>query len=202
MLKIYITIQSKYYFYKLDQNISPITPFSRIGRVLFALNIIGLIALVAIGFYGYFVFEGSIPTHFDFAGNPDAYGSSTIFLIMMPTLAIAPILIILVTQYRYTFINKYPYLINLPAFYTYIPKIPFEKRGYWINKYFEAVLAIGVFTTVEMILIMWVVYIGAIEEVLPNWFIPVILIMSFIMIPPLIYYFYKLSQKMKKAISE
>jgi len=46
------------------------------------------------------------------------------------------------------------------------------------------------------------VYIGAIEEVLPNWFIPVILIMSFIMIPPLIYYFYKLSQKMKKAISE
>ena len=164
----------------MDQDISPITPFSGIGRILFALNIIGLIALVAIGFYGYFVFEGQIPTHFDFAGNPDAYGSSTIFLIMMPTLAIAPILIILVTQYRYTFINKYPYLINLPAFYTYIPKIPFEKRGYWVNKYFEAVLAIGVFTTVEMILIMWVVYIGTIEEVLPNWFIPVILIMSFI----------------------
>jgi len=186
----------------MDQDIAPKTPLSGIGRILFALNIIGLVALVALGLYGYFVFEGVIPTHYDFAGNPDAYGSSSIFLYMIPALGFAPILIILIVQYRYSLINKHPYLINLHTFYAYIPKIPFEKRGYWVNKYFEAVLAIGVFTTVEMILILWGIYLGTVEEILPNWFVPVVLIMSFIMIPPLIYYFYKLSKRMKKEMTE
>ncbi len=186
----------------MDQDLAPITPLSGIGRILFVLNIIGLVAIIAISLYGYFVFEGIIPTHYDFAGKPDAYGSSIIFLIMIPALGLAPILIILMAQFRFTLINKHPYLINLPAFYAYIPKIPFKKRGIWVNKYFEAVLAIGVFTTVEMILILWGIYIGTVEEVLPYWFVPVVLIMSFIMIPPMIYYFYKLSKRMKKEMTE
>jgi len=53
-----------------------------------------------------------------------------------------------------------------------------------------------------MIVILWGIYIASIEEVLPNWFLPVILLMSFIMIPPLIYYFYKLSKRMKKEMTE
>jgi|TARA_B100001971_G_C18126846_1_gene502531 hypothetical protein len=186
----------------LNQDLVPKTPLSGIGRILFALNIIGLVVIFALGLYGYLFIEGVIPTHYDFAGNPDAYGSSQIFLIMIPTLSIAPVIIILISHYRYTLINKHPYLTNLPAFYMYIPKIPFEKRGYWVNKYFEAVLALGVFTTVEMIIILWGIYIASIEEVLPNWFLPVTLLMSFIMIPPMIYYFYKLSLRMKKEMIE
>ena len=186
----------------MDQDLAPKTPLSRIGRILFGLNIIGLVVIFALGLYGYLIFEGTIPTHYDFAGNPDAYGSSQIFLIMIPTLSTAPVIIMLISYYRFTLINKHPYLINLPAFYAYIPKIAFEKRGYWVNKYFEAVLALGVFTTVEMIVILWGIYIASIEEVLPNWFLPVILLMSFIMIPPLIYYFYKLSKRMKKEMTE
>lgn len=186
----------------MDEDLIPDTPLSQTGRILFGLNIVGFLAIVAIGLYGYFVIEGIIPTHFDFAGNPDAYGSSTIFLIMIPALSIAPVLIILMAYFRFTLINNHPYLINLPAFYAYIPKIPFEKRGYWVNKYFEAVLAIGVIITAEMILILWGIYIAAVEEVLPNWFLPITLLMSFLMIPPMIYYFYKLSQRMKKARTE
>lgn len=186
----------------MDEDLIPNTPLSQLGRVLFGLNIVGFLAIVAIGLYGYFVIEGIIPTHFDFAGNPDAYGSSTIFLIMIPTLSIAPVLIILMVYFRVTLVNNHPYLINLPAFYAHIPKIPFEKRCYWVNKYFEAVLAIGVITIAEMILILWGIYIASVEEVLPNWFMPVTLLMIFLIIPPMIYYFYKLSQKMKKAISE
>ncbi len=183
---------------KLDQDLIPAAPLSGTGKILFGLNLIGLFVIWGLGIYMYLSIEGIIPTHFNFAGQPDAYGSGDIFIIMPLLLSIAPIIIILITTYRFTLVNKHPYLINLPAFYAYLPKIPFEKRSYWLNKYFEAVLAIGAFLALEMNLILWGIYVAALEEALPNWFLPITILMSFVMIPPLFYYFYKLSKRMKK----
>jgi len=184
----------------MDQDLVPPSPFNRTGRVLFSLNLVALVLIWGLGIYMYMSVEGIIPTHFNFAGEPDAYGSGDMFLIMPPLLSISSIIIILISMYRFTLVNKHPYLINLPAFYAYLPKIPLEKRSYWLNKYFEAVLALGAFLALEMVLILWGIYLGVLEEVLPFWFIPAIVVMSFVMIAPLFYYFYRLSKKMKEAI--
>ncbi|MEE9585611.1 MAG: DUF1648 domain-containing protein [Nitrososphaerales archaeon] len=180
----------------------PGLPLSRIGKVLLGLNVIGLFIIWFQGLYAYASLEGVVPTHFDLSGQPDSYGSSDVFLVVLPIVSIAPIIIILVTTYRFTLLNKYPYLINLPAFYAYIPKIPFEKRAYWVNRYFEAILAVGAFLSLYMNLMLWGIYLGTIEEALPNWWLPLIILMVSSMITSLIYYFYRLSKQMKKEIVE
>jgi uncharacterized membrane protein len=107
----------------------PDLPLNRIGKVLLGLNVIVLFIIWFQGLNAYASLEGVVPKHFDLSGQPDSYGSSEIFLVVLPIVSIAPIIIILVTIYRFTLLNKHPYLINLPAFYAYIPKIPFEKRA-------------------------------------------------------------------------
>jgi uncharacterized membrane protein len=186
----------------MEEDLVPKSPLSGNGKILFGLNILGFIVIWGLGIYAYLSVESMIPTHFNFAGEPDAYGSGEIFLIMPPLLSIAPAIILLITNFRFSLVNKHPYLINLPAFYLYMPKIPLERRGYWFNKYFEAILAVGAFITLEMNLILWGIYISALEEVLPFWFLPLTILMSFIIIPPMIYYFYKIFKGMKKDISQ
>lgn len=177
-------------------------PLSRTGRILLGLNLIGLFLIWFQSLYAYVSLEGLIPTHFDLSGKPDAYGSSDVFLIVPPIVSIAPVIIILITLYRFTLLNRYPYLINLPAFYAYILKIPSEKRAYWVNRYFEAVLAVGAYLTLFMNLMLWGIYLGTIEEMLPNWWLPLILVEVLIIIPTLIYYFYRLSRQMRREIVE
>ena len=63
----------------MDQDLAPKTPLSRIGRILFGLNIIGLVVIFALGLYGYLIFEGTIPTHYDFAGTQMLMGQVKYF---------------------------------------------------------------------------------------------------------------------------
>ena len=182
--------------------ISSSIPLRRIGRLLFGFNLIVLIIIWLLGIYAYASLEGPVPTSFDSSGQPREYGSSEIYLLVLPIMSLAPIIILLVTVYRFTALNKYPYLINLPAFYAYITRIPYEKRGYWVNRYFEVVLAVGAFLSAYMSLLLWGIYLGSVEEAIPNWFLPLSLGMIPLMIVPLIYSFYRLSKQMKKAVKE
>ncbi len=177
-------------------------PLSGKGRALLILNLVGLAFVWAIGFYAYLTLRGVIPTHFGASGRPDAYGSSDVFLIILPLISIAPLAIMLTARYRFTLVNKYPYLINLPAFYAYITRVPFERRAYWVNRYFEAMLAIGAFLTLYFNLLLLGIYLGTIQEALPSWFLPTILLMTPLLVGALFYYFYRLSNQMKKEMTD
>ncbi|MBI2937364.1 MAG: DUF1648 domain-containing protein [Thaumarchaeota archaeon] len=182
--------------------LSPSMPLSGKGKGLLILNLVGLAFIWAIGIYAYMSLKGAIPTHFGPSGQPDAYGSSEVFLIVTPLISIAPLAIMLMTRYRFTLVNRYPYLINLPAFYAYITRIPFERRGYWVNRYFEAMLAIGAFLTLYFNLLLLGIYLGTIQEALPSWFLPNTFLMMPLMVGALFYYFYRLSNQMKKEMTE
>ncbi len=177
-------------------------PLSGKGRALLILNLVGLAFVWAIGFYAYLTLRGVIPTHFGASGRPDAYGSSDVFLIILPLISIAPLAIMLTARYRFTLVNKYPYLINLPAFYAYIMQVPFERRAYWVNRYFEAMLAIGAFLTLYFNLLLLGIYVGTIQEALPSWFLPTVLLMTPLLVGALFYYFYRLSNQMKKEMTD
>ncbi len=166
------------------------------------MNLVGLAFIWATGLYAYMSIKGVIPTHFGPSGQPDAYGSSEVFLIVTPLISIAPVAIILVARYRFTLVNKYPYLVNLPAFYAYITRVPFERRGYWINRYFEAMLAIGAFLTLYFNLLLLEIYLGTVQEALPSGFLPTTFMMMPLMVGALFYYFYRLSNQMKKEMTE
>ena len=116
---------------------------------------IGILISWSLGLYAYLSLKGLIPLHFGLSGRPDRFGSGIEFLIITPLLTIAPVIILGTTRYRFTLVNKYPYLINLPAFFAYIFGTPFERRGYWVNKYIEAVLAVGVCVSLLTNLILW-----------------------------------------------
>jgi hypothetical protein len=185
-----------------NNDLAPPAPLSERGRLLFGLNLVGLLTIWLIGLYAYTSLEGLIPIHFNIAGAPDAYGSGSEFLIMPPVLSIAPLVIVLMTRYRFTLVNNYPYLINLPAFYAYIYRIPVENRSRWINRYFEAILALGVLVTFFMNLMLWGIYSAALEESMPGGFFPSTVLTIPLAIPIMFYYFYRLSKQMKKEMTK
>ncbi|MCL4436218.1 MAG: DUF1648 domain-containing protein [Thaumarchaeota archaeon] len=181
--------------------LSPSMPLSGKGKALLILNLVGLAFIWATGLYAYMSLKGVIPTHFGLSGRPDGYGSSDVFLIVMPLISIAPLIIMLTARYRFTLINKYPYLINLPAFYAYIMGVPFERRAYWVNRYFEVLLAIGTFLTFYLNLLLLGIYLGTIQEALPRWFMLITLLMTPTLVVVMVYYFYRLSNQMKKEMT-
>ena len=173
---------------------SPLTPR---GRLLFLLNIIGLIAIFGIGIYGYLSIEGEFPQQFGFDGEPKGYGSSGVFLFVGPSLAAAPVIIILITYYRFPFVNKYPQYLNMPGFFIYLPKIPVEKRSYFFNRYFESILLVGAAVSLEMTLIMYSIFVSATLGYLPSFFVPSIIVLSIAIVVIVIYFANKVTKEMK-----
>lgn len=96
------------------------------------------------------------------------------FLGVSLALSIAPALILLITKYRFALVNKYPYLINLPAFYMYLSRVPVERRSIFVNRYFEAILALGVAVTLVLIVIEYGIYIGVVYGEEPIWMVATI----------------------------
>ena len=175
----------------------PPSPLTSRGRLFFLLNIIGLIAIFGIAVYGYLSIEGTFPQQFGFDGEPKSYGSSGVFLVVGPSLAAASIVILLITYYRFSFVNKYPQYLNLPGFFIYLPKIPVEKRSYFFNRYFESILLIGAVVSLEMTFIMYSIFVSATLGYLPNFFVPSIIVLSIAIVVIIIYFANKVTKEMK-----
>jgi hypothetical protein len=80
---------------------------------------------------------------------------------------IAPVILLLIFKYRYTLINKYPFLINIPAFYMKVARLPPEDRGYWVEKYFEALLYFNIPLTVYLIFTYYAIYYSIVTGEMP-----------------------------------
>ncbi len=152
----------------------------------------------AFAIYAYLTPPQKVPVHFGFGGDPIRYGDKTSFFIVTASFSIAPVIFLLITKYRFTLINKYPYLVNLPAFFTSITKIPEKKRGFWVNKYFEAVLCLCIVLTLSLFIMELGIYLGKISGKLPLWFYPFSLSMPLWLIFPFLFYLAKLSKEMKE----
>jgi|Deesub1362A_J573_1020465.scaffolds.fasta_scaffold00076_127 uncharacterized membrane protein len=171
-------------------------PISTKGRMMIGLLFLGFIALWILGVYAYFTLPERIPTHFGFSGEPTSYGRREVFLLLPAAFSPAPIIFLIIIRYRFTLLNKYPYLINLPAFFTHITKIPSERRSLWVNRYFKALIVLGVFITYYLLLLEWGIYVGNLTGRLPYWFTPATLLMPLPLILSFLFYLRRLSEKM------
>jgi len=186
----------------MKKELYPPEPLSNKGKILYIANIILLVIMLMVNFYIYNTLPNIVPTHFGVNGKPNAYGSKSMFLIIPLAFSIGPILIMLITKYRYTLLNKYPYLINIPSFYAKIQRLPYEKRGIWINKYFEAILVLDLWLIIGFILITYGIYVGTLIHGLPSWFNYMIFGWIAIMIIGFILYLRKISRAIDLEINE
>ncbi len=184
----------------MQEQIQPV-PLSMKGKILATLIMLGLLSMWMFAIYAYLTFPQEVPVHFGFSGDPTRYGDKSTFLILPAAFSIGPVIFILLTKYRFTLINKYPYLINLPAFFTYISKIQKERRGLWVNKYFEAMLCLGVALTFSLLTMEIGIFLGKIHGKLPPWFIPFSLTLPIWLTLPFLFYLRKLNSELKKEIN-
>ncbi len=172
-------------------------PMSKRARTLVILIIFGLATMWLLATYAYFTLPERIPVHFEFSGKPTSYGNKSTFLILPAAFSISQVIILLMTKYRFTLINKYPYLINLPAFFTYLPKIPAERRAIWINRYFEATLALGVFLNLFFLLLEYGIFVGEVSGRLPAWFMPLSISMPILLMLSFLIYMRKINRELQ-----
>jgi hypothetical protein len=141
--------------------------FGSKGKALETFLLTEILIILVVGIVGYFRFPVYIPVHY-FNGIPNAYGQSIFFPLTAVILSIAPIIVLLISKFRYTLLNKYPYFINMPVFYySEISRFKREKRSYWVNKYFELVLGIGASIGGLMLITIFDIYEGTV-----NYFFP------------------------------
>ncbi len=183
----------------MKEQIQPV-PLSKEAKIMIVLIMLGLLSIWIIAIYTYYTLPQEVPAHFGFSGKPTRYGDKFTFLILPPALSIGPVIFLLLTKYRFTLINKHPYLVNLPAFFTNISKVQKERRGLWVNKYFEAVLFLGVVLTFSLLVIEFGIFHGEIYGRLPVWLIPFLLTMPVWLTLPFLFYLRKLKLKLNEEI--
>lgn len=183
----------------MEEQIPPI-PMSVKGRMMVVLIVLGLLGMWILAIYAYLTLPQEVPVHFGFSGEPTRHGDKSTFLILPAAFSIAPVIFLLLAKYRFTLINKHSYLINLPAFFTYISKIQKERRGFWVNKYFETVLCLGVVLTLSLLIMELGIFLGEIYSKLPVWFTPFSLTLPVWLILPFLFYLRKMNLELKEEI--
>lgn len=165
--------------------VSP-APLGSLGRLFVSLIIVLLGLTWLTGLYAFTTLPDRIPTHFGLSGEPDAFGNRLTFLFLPVAFSLAPVIILLIVRFRFTLINRFPYLVNLPAFFSQLGQLPEMRQTYWLNKYFEFIAAVGVAVSVFLLALFLGIYAGTLGGEMPWWFtamtiaIPLILITSFI----------------------
>lgn len=181
----------------MNEYIAPKT-FSRRGRTLTLLTILGLIGIWSIWLNFYQSIPEIVQTNFGGNGGPTTLKSIWSLLILPFVFSIAPLLILFLSRQRFTLVNNYPYLINIPGFFKYLYKLPKEKRNDWVNHYFEGILGLGAFLSLYLMLIEYGIYTIIRTGRLPSWFIPVGISAPLLIFVPWVLYMTKLNRDLEK----
>jgi len=184
----------------MQDTITP-TPFRATGKILSSLLVMAILSIWLVGLSYYFALPDRVPIHFNISGKPDSYGSKEIFLVLSAIFSLAPLIILLTAIFRFTLINNFPYLINLPGFFANIGRIRDDRKGYWFNKYFEIALATGAAITVFLIVLLVEIGEGISNGHLPSWFTRTMMFLPFVLIAPFIYALFRLSRQMSTEAS-
>ena len=182
----------------MSERIVDPVPLGPKGRVWLSLTLLCLIFLWAVALYAYRTLPEQVPTHFGWAGKPTAWGSKTVILFIALVFSLAPVSILLVVHYRFVLINRYPYLINLPAFFMVLSRIPPEERGRWVNRYFEILLGLDFFLSLYLLVLEGGIYLGQRSGKLPEWFAPGALILPFLILVPWLYSLFRISRELQE----
>jgi uncharacterized membrane protein len=99
--------------------------------------IINLLALFVVAYY-YPSLPNVTPTHYGINGAPNSYGNKSSLLIIPGIFIALFVFLVLILRFRYTLLEKYPYLLNLPSFvYVLGTKTSPSVQGEVINRVFS-----------------------------------------------------------------
>jgi uncharacterized membrane protein len=173
------------------------------GKALVAVNlVIMMLAWVYVSFY-YPSLPDTVPTHFDLSGRVSGYGHKSTLLLPPIILTIAVVLILLTVKYRFTLINRYPYLVNLPAFAMVLasPTISPESKADFINRIFNISLLILLGVNATNTLIVHTMFYGATFGILPPHTLLAIIMPVLIVVAVSFYLYYRLYHQIKSVTS-
>ncbi|MEM4700070.1 MAG: DUF1648 domain-containing protein [Candidatus Nezhaarchaeales archaeon] len=177
------------------ERIEPV-PLGRRGVALALLIVLELAAIWALAIYFYLDLPQVVPVHFGPSGEPTRYGEKLELLGVPVAMSIAPTIILLVTKYRFALVNRYSYLVNLPAFFVRIARVPRERRGLWVNRYFEALLALGAALTALLLALECVVYLSAFYGRADPWMVAAAALMILCPLAPFVLYLRRMAREM------
>lgn len=156
-----------------------------------------------LGIYFYVSIKGLIPTHFNFAGEPTAYAKSTLlYWMLIPISHLFVLALLNVTyHYRWTLINKYPYLINIPAFMMVDGRINESKKRYYVDRVYSILSIVSVYMGILMIFIEFAMGYSSIIKYYGTVFTIGIIIFSMFLVIEIILYYKKIYIDYKKELS-
>lgn len=146
----------------------------RVGRTLVLLNVLLVASFFLTSLYYCSLLPEEVPTHWNLRGEVDAYGAKTTVFVLAAVLSIANILIILITTFRFKIINRYPYLISMPAIALLIgsDRLSPKEKGRYVNRVFEVFLATGCIAGAYLLGLQYVIFDATVSfSPLPHWFV-------------------------------
>lgn len=137
---------------------APTTPYEGIAPLLQILLSLEIIAVLLVNVYAFLISPAQVPLRYSFDWQAFSSAPRAIFLLLALALSIPQCVFLLLARVRYRLINGYPRLIGIPAFLASLAAMDYEGRGYWINKLFSAILAVGVVTGAMMVVLSVSIY--------------------------------------------
>lgn len=165
----------------------PAQPWGPRARVLEALLFGELVAIWIVGLWGYARLPERVPLHFGIDGSPTSYGSKSVLLGVPLAFSIAPVVVFLVARFRFVLLSRFPYLVNLPAFFLHAESLPPVRRSQWVNRYFELMLAMGVVLTAYLLALEIVMGMSMISGRLGDWSVVLITAVPLVIVGGFVY---------------
>ena len=121
-----------------------------------AFNIAITAALILLPWLYYPLMPSTVPTHWSLSGKVTSYGSSfTSALLFSALMPLGNVIILVVYWLRWRLVEKYPYLINLPAVALLIgsERVPKNVRRRLIEEILDVLLVVGACLGIYMLLL-------------------------------------------------
>lgn len=141
----------------------PKTPLQRSGRILQGILGVEIALIVFANLYAYLTLPTTIPLHYEFNGQMLSSGPSYIFLLFSGLFNIPQVIFVVFSIGRRSIAGSPISAINFPNFPARVSKVSYERRGYWVNKYFSMILAFGTVIGLVMIILSLGIYESAIS---------------------------------------
>jgi len=176
----------------------PPAPYESTARTLRALLGVELVAILLIGVYSYLTLPAQIPLHYTLNGQPHASAPKGIFIALAVLLNIPQGIFLILSRARYSLVNRYPFAISAPRFASNLSQMDYERRGYWINRLFAALLAVAVVVGATMTYLMTSIYESAMSGTsLPPYSVELPLLVIGVAVIGLLYHLRSYSGEMR-----
>ncbi|BBB33113.1 conserved hypothetical protein [Thermotomaculum hydrothermale] len=173
-------------------------PLSKRGNFFLYASLVFSFLILIFGVYAYFHLPEKVAVHFGLNGQPDRFGNKTELLGISILFFVISFLFSLFVYKRYYLFEKFPYLINIPAFYIYAQKLNEDRQSVWIAQYFEFLAILMFLVNLMLFIILYFIYLGALNSKLPYAF-------NFFLFPYIIFllsftfgYLFNMYKKIKK----